>query len=577
MGAPLLRDGEQTGCDGNGDQCPPLANDNQVTGDTDNLQYGNHEPVQFYLDCRQRDRNKGLFTADQNVDDDATDTRQNPNGGRSGTECPEERDYYPYFIPTPWRDAVVLTSNISRCAMYQTESQNVLDKGSCSNVGENNENDCNNAGGTWTEGGAWNIAPPDCQEMLWTRDNHLGNGGVDGYPVYYNWSVPEPTGESNDLGSSASKVVLRLRYNITTGDTGLLDEPYWDLDAQYDGRASPVQQDEAVPVPAAVDEADADPAATIGVDTDGNGRTLQSAINTNQYGRVFEDRSFVGHIVDAEAVAAGRRLQKRNDFEVDPDSCNDVVNLMIRGKRGNIVQSYPGVEHDFLPEVLVAEVGDCIHMQLWLTDNDPPNNAGEGLPGTGRANFELMAEEDKNKPVTRFDEQNLFDYPEIMFRWGFLAQEDIDQNNGNEGCLSENTIDDNNEEQNARTCGKLNPIGPYYDAGLTQVTRAGQWGYQSTRENNFSNRSQKGQIIVSDGTGSWEIIVLVVIAVLVLGYFAYASFGARKLSAGKLGQGFAMVRQKYNASGAPGGPPPGGRPPPPGGARLPPRGPRPLP
>jgi len=53
-----------------------------------------------------------LFTADQNLKGDTAQyTRQNANGNRRGLEVPEERDYYPYWGPTPWRDIAIMVSN----------------------------------------------------------------------------------------------------------------------------------------------------------------------------------------------------------------------------------------------------------------------------------------------------------------------------------------------------------------------------------------------------------------------------------------------------------------------------------
>lgn len=73
--------------------------------------YGMHESYDQYQLCQRTERNRGLYTADQRVNrNDQRGTRQNPNGNRRGLECPEERDYYPWWHPSPWigTDVVLL-------------------------------------------------------------------------------------------------------------------------------------------------------------------------------------------------------------------------------------------------------------------------------------------------------------------------------------------------------------------------------------------------------------------------------------------------------------------------------------
>lgn len=71
---------------------------------------------------------EGLFTADQKVGGQSRNTRQNPGGTRRGYECPEERDYYPYWHPTEWKDIAVIAHNKSMCDFYKKESFNVKEK-----------------------------------------------------------------------------------------------------------------------------------------------------------------------------------------------------------------------------------------------------------------------------------------------------------------------------------------------------------------------------------------------------------------------------------------------------------------
>jgi hypothetical protein len=137
------------------------------------LKFGMHENKVFYDACQTRERNKGLWISDREEEgnlngDAAVNTRQNNNGGRRGFECPEERDYFPYWAPAPWRDVVILTADKSYCDFYKKESQNVksrhfcADKNTGAQAAPNNEAECTSTGNKWNEVPAFNIPAPDC-------------------------------------------------------------------------------------------------------------------------------------------------------------------------------------------------------------------------------------------------------------------------------------------------------------------------------------------------------------------------------------------------------------------------------
>ncbi len=98
---------------------------------------------------------------------------------------------------------------------------------------------------------------------------------------------------------------------------------------------------------------------------------MSLAINTNQYARTFQDRSYKFAI------------KKRPSTFSAPDDGTDtptipviglterIFNVNVRGKRGNIVQTYPSVEYDFVPNTLSLFPGDLIHFQWTGSDYNP--------------------------------------------------------------------------------------------------------------------------------------------------------------------------------------------------------------
>jgi len=504
-----------------------------------NNRVGRHESEEFYSMCRNRNRDEGLFTADQNLKGNAQrNTRQNPNGNKSGLECPEERDYYPWGYPTPWRDIVWKGNDVEYCKTdIAPNSQNVKPKGTCiddndtdelptqDQIQANNEAECTAAGGDWftTDWGQTdNEAFRDqlCQEQQWSSVNHLGN--VDGTAKggqmdSYEWTIPsfaELTGdfgchaysESNTngdhpwVGSTGgnqqqfARLAVRLRYNISTTDY----DPY-ETDASQNndpanGVISPIQQNPTVDVGAYM-------------------QGLRLAINTAQTGRTFQDRTHVF------VVAAKPNLGAASGAAAAQVSNNQaMLNVNVRGKRGNIVQTFPAVEYDFEPNDLAVQQGQCLHFQ-WAGSNTHNNgnpagdgqagDAGEGRGGSDRSNIMEMLDMRSSFPQAYDQSASFFDAATCKYP---LSDETVSALDAKIILASAGYFTDAQDaadgggQNNQNLDPLLNNVSGAFRQGLvccvTENTPAGDYYFVSTRNNNFSNRSQKMHIVVKEANAN---------------------------------------------------------------------------
>lgn len=607
-----------------------------IPDSVENRRFGMQESYDYYNMCERTERNKGLYTADQRVRrNDRRGTRQNPNGNRHGFECPEERDYYPWWAPSPWIDIAVLTDSANadpcmknspncteRCSYYMDNTMNWNSKGYCDanhtsgSVTDktsstaynqrrwyNNRAACEDAGFVWYEvSHADNLNLGNnsfvCAHTQYSRVNQLGNGRDDSIvsqsadPSVFGslanhdisgvnanrfiWTIPriptttygtsaKPNTAATDyfsnMESAYKSCVVRIRYNISSADFQQWPDDAVDANVEHrmvtSANNSQSEDDPNTPL-------HQNPFVALGPgDTENTGEMFSSLrVNTNQYGRTFQDRSYAFEI---------RPLPSENsmadDFADTPavnvtaiqnaiSNGGLIFNVNVRGKRGNIVQTYPAVEYDFVPNALALGVNDMVHFQWIGSDYNPRrgcNNAEGGPPDANTfstdANARLNSRADRSNLVfmdymgnnvprdytgdttnltyaekLSLNKQTVLSFApcydaatdsqetgdacyETVMRIAYLNQQS-DRGSmtlrANNKCLTEDELNDitiNSGEDTAKNhplnCAKMNakPF-PYFDGGIMFMKKNGWFPFFSSRNNNFSNRQHNGVLCV---------------------------------------------------------------------------------
>eukprot|EP00494_Astrolonche_serrata_P031582 UN31851 len=489
-----------------------IANVDNTYNNNNNNNVGRMEAEEFYAYAKERERNKGLFTADQKVGNKQINTRQNPNGNRSGLEIPEERDYYPWWYPTPWKTAAIFHNDLDECQTQMLDHDQAYEvKYQCAPPGNTNWNnidsdyiattnqdDCEDEGGVWRSYVQPNDVPkPVCVQNSFSQVNNLGNvDGTEegGLPRNHEWDIPstaalEAAGcfkytNTDGLKEDYFRLAIRMRYNMTTGDY----DPY-KTDASCNqnskgGIQSPIEQN---------------PTVDVNVDMQG----LRLAINTAQTGRTFQDRSHVFRVMNPPAPLAGKKVRNQN----------------VQGKRGNIVQTFPAVEYDFWPKKMKLKTDECIAIS-WVGSNTHNNgnpagdgqagDAGEGQGGTDRHNLVEVQRKDETYPVPLDKDQYKADFfstcncfrtydGEPIASGEDIAEKDAQiylmsngyysgYNNGPQSLLQKANPGNGN--------GLLNVLLNDTPASLRGLTccdcdSPGEYIFTNTRNNNFTNRDQK--------------------------------------------------------------------------------------
>ncbi len=188
---------------------------------------------------------------------------------------------------------------------------------------------------------------------------------------------------------------------------------------------------------------------------------------------------------------------------------------------------YPAIEYAFVPDNLIMNKNDLLHIQ-WTGSNTHNNGApggdgqtgddGQGQGGTDRNNFVQINSLSENFPIP-YEISNIWKEIEVL---GFMKnntvlnddpstylrtlnsdnfQQDVAlyfSSSSYYECVSKRVCGEQSYESKKLVDADLNVAPASFPGVLIKFTRSNSiYYFMSSRNNNFSNRSQKGKISVN--------------------------------------------------------------------------------
>jgi len=474
---------------------------------------------------------------------------------RAGFECPHERENYPVNYGTQWTDIAYFTDNLKNCNAIQLatrkpkyecveyyDSRKNYRKHKSSHTSEKacNDNDgdwlpfyqfkeyetsitsekaCRGKDLVWGRALDYEAIADDkltrprclrlpvkakCLKTPSTRQNYLGMADNTNEAPRFQWALP--------IYEKDQRCVMRIRHIISNNDEDSVDGDNKDIRTVEEGSPNRSVRSASSPSSSSSSSSTASssssstrsstPSSSTGSSSSGSGsstednsRSLHLALpqrHSSQNKVVYQDRSHIFKL-----------LTRPSQIPQD----QTLHNIVIRGKRGNIVQTYPAVEYDFCPNNLKIENGDAIQFQ-WTGSNTHNNqgesdgqagDAGEGQGGTDRSNMIQLYYNKVNFPSPS-EMHTMFENAEFLWSsknggTSRITPQEAALAHATSGYYwSARDVEDTREELNSQ----LNNASPSFQGVVFKPQSDQKYFYVSMRNNNFSNRSQKGKIIVGN-------------------------------------------------------------------------------